>query len=226
MRRLPLLSGLAVAGALVIACGGNGPAASNAVPSIAVPSIALPSFALPSFDLSSFAIPSFAFPSFNTNADPELAAKFPQQIGGQPVTDVQTVNFITFMQAFAGDDPEEATKLQAFVQLLNNNGINPATLAFASGKATINDSDVEIQAFRTPGASAASFINLWPQLQAIDNNGDALPTQGQATVGGKQVVTFTDPEGNVSYVYPSGDTAWSIDNSDEAEAGAVFSALP
>src|SRR5450759_744123 len=37
--------------------------------------------------------PSFA-------GDPELAAKFPKQVDGQPVTSVQTARFIDFMSAF------------------------------------------------------------------------------------------------------------------------------
>ena len=180
---------------------------------------------LGSFEIPSFAIPSFAFPSFNTNADPELAAKFPTQVGGQPVTDVQTVNFMEFFSAFGGGDAYEQARIQAFVQLLASAGIDASKLSFGNAKTTVNGNDVQIQAFRTPGGSAATFISLWPQLAAIDQTSNTPPTQGTANIGGKNVTTFTDSDGNVTYVYPSGDTVWSVDTSDQAEAAAVFQAI-
>jgi hypothetical protein len=225
MRKLPVVSGVFVAGALAVAaCGGSNPAST--APSIPpLPSFAVPSFAIPSFPTGSFAIPSFAFPSFNANADPDLAARFPKTVAGQPVTNVVTYNFVELFTAFGGGDAESQAKLQAFVQLLANNGINAATLSFGSADATVNDSDVTIQAFRTPGGNAATFISLWPQLAAIDQTNNTPPTAGSATVGGKTVTTFTDSDGNVTYVYPSGDVVWSLDSSDQAEADAVFSAI-
>jgi hypothetical protein len=234
MRRIPVVSGaLVTAGLLLAACGGTAsPSNLPTVPAINLPSN-LPTIPpinmsnLPTIPpLGSFAIPSFAFPSFNTNSDPELAAKFPTQIGGQPVKDVQTVNFIEFMTAFSGDDPEEMTKVQAFVQLLANNNINAGQLAFGSANATVNDEDVELQAFRTPGVPATTFIGLWPQLSQIDQSGDNTPpTVGTATIAGKTVTTFTNSDGDVTYVYPSGDIAWSVDSTDQAVLDAVFAAV-
>jgi hypothetical protein len=236
MRRIPVVSGLFVAAAFsVAACGGtatpSGLPTVPAIPSGAIPSISIPSIDIPSIPpLGSFAIPSFAFPSFNTNADPDLAAKFPTQIGGQPVTDVTTVNFVEFMTAFAGDTPEDQTRLQAFMQLLDNNGINAATLSFGSGKATVNDESVRIQAFRTPGVPSTTFLTLWPQLAQIGNfsSGETPappPTVGSATIAGKTITTFTDEDGNVTYVYPSGDIAWGVESSDQATLEAVFGAV-
>src|SRR3954451_5688539 len=124
MRRIPVISGVFVAAALTVAACGGTPSGSSlpTVPAINLPSGAIPSITIPTIPpLGSFAIPSFAFPSFDAHADRDLEAKFPAQIGGQPVKNVQSVNFISFMQAFAGDDPEELAQEQAFVQLLTNN---------------------------------------------------------------------------------------------------------
>lgn len=247
MRRIPVASAALGAVALVAAaCGGGGPAAtalptvppvnipSGAVPSVTIPSVAIPSISIPSgIDIpslpplgGSFAIPSFVLPSFNANADPELAAKFPTTVDGNPVTRVETVNFVEFFQAFGGlGSPDQAAKFQAFVQLLANNGIDATKLAFGNASATVNGSPVQIQAFRTPGVPATTFVSLYPQLAQIDQTQEQLPTQGNANIGGKNVITFTDSTGNVTYIYPAGDIAWSVATSDPAEATAVFSAL-
>jgi hypothetical protein len=226
MRKLPVVSVVLAGAALAVAaCGGT--AASN-VPTIPpLPSgVTLPSLpvAIPTLP-GSFAIPSNLFPSFDSNADPTLAAKFPTQVGGQPVTDIQTVNFISFFQAFSEGDAYATARLQAFVGLLGSNGIDASQLSFGSGRATVNGDSVEVQAFRTPGSDAAKFVGLWPQLSAIDNNGEAAPTIGTASVGGKNVTTFTTTDESVTYVYPSGDTVWSVDDSDPTVAAAVFQAI-
>jgi len=227
MRKFPVVTGVFVAATLAVAaCGGSSPAASTLPTIPAVPSLAIPSFAIPSLNLGSFAIPSIAFPSFNANADPTLAAKFPTQVGGQPVTGVQTVNFVAFFQALAGDDESSASQLQSFVQLLGTNGVDATQLSFGSATTTVDGESVQIQAFRTPGGDINKFIALWPQLTALDDSEKTPPTVGTSNVGGKTVTTLTDPEDDsVTYIYAQGDTAWSVDSNDPAEAAAVFTAL-
>ena len=240
MRKFPVVSGMFVAGALVVAACSSGSTSPTVppvptvppIPSISIPTVPpisiptvppIPSISIPN---GSFALPSFAFPSFNTNADPDLAAKFPTQVGGEPVTNVETVNFMEFFTAFGGlGDAYAQAHMQALVALLSSNGIDATKLSFGRGDTQINGDTVRIQAFRTPGAQATQLLALWPQLQAISSTDNTAPTQGTANVGGKNVTTFTASDGTVTYVYPSGDILWSTDTSDPTEAAAVFQAL-
>ncbi len=226
MHKLSVVSGLIVAGAVAAACSGGTPAASSGptTPPINIPSIAIPSIEIPTLPTGSFEIPSFAIPSFDANADPALAARFPQTVAGQPVTDVKTYSFIAFFQAF-GTDAETQAEVQAEVAALTGAGIDATTLAIGNGVATVNGTPVEVGAFHTPGADSGKLLSVWAQLAAIGNPDQAPPTVGQATVGGKNVTTFTDDTGSVSYAYVQGDVLWLVDTTDPAEAEAVFSAL-
>jgi hypothetical protein len=213
-----------------VACGG-GPAASGqgvpslSVPSLSVPSFAIPSFAIPSFaipsGLSSFAIPSFVIPSFNTNVDPELAARFPQQIDGQPVERIQTVRFLDFATAL-GTDQEG---LQRFVQILASAGIDANAVTFGTGRATVNDDDVDFSAFRAPGVPAAQLLAVFPQISTVLDPDRPVPTVGSTTIAGKAITTLTPPEGDTDYFYPSGDVVWSVESDDQAVLETVFGAI-
>lgn len=232
MRKLPVISGVLVAGAMAVAaCGGaasptTGPINVPTLPPINLPTlppINLPSIAIPSLPIGSFAIPSFAFPSFDTNADPQLAAMFPTQVGGQPVTEVQTFNYLQFVSAFGGAG---ADSTQAFVAALTQAGIDPSTVSIGTAKTTVDGDEVSITAFRTPNVDATRLLALAPQLQQLTDPTAELPTVGTANVGGKTVTTLTDSDGNVDYVYPHGDVLWGTDSSDQTVVGTILSALP
>ncbi|HEY5520883.1 MAG TPA: hypothetical protein VIK08_09500 [Candidatus Limnocylindrales bacterium] len=231
MRTLLVRSGILVAAALAVAaCGGT---ATPTVPPVNVPSIAIPSIAIPSIPpillpsgaLPSIAIPSFAFPSFNTNADPALAARFPTQVAGQPVTNVQTVRFMDFLTLLGSDDQ---TTLTAFTQALTSIGVDPNTLTEGTATATVNGNSVQFEAIHMPGADANRFIQIWPQVTVLFSPEDQPPTLGQASIGGKNVSTLTDPStGDVSYLYANGDVVWSVSSAAaQAEVAAVLTALP
>ena len=227
MPTLPIRSGILVAAMLAVAaCGGTATPTVPPinVPSIAIPSIAIPSIAIPTLPGGSIAIPTFALPSFDTNADPALAARFPTQIAGQPVTDIQTVRFMDFLTLLGSSDPAQAT---AFTQAMASIGVDPRTLTEGTGMATVNDSTVPFEAIHTPGVDANRFIQVMPQLSVLFSPEDQPPTLGQATIGGKNVTTLTDPStGDVSYLYANGDVVWSVNSSDQAEVEAVLAALP
>jgi len=227
MRKLSIVSGALVATALAVAACGSTPAASTlptlpAVPSFAVPSIAIPSIAIPTLPVGSFALPGFSF----SNGDPTLTSRFPTQIAGQPVTNVYTVNFISFFQAFGQSDPESSARLQAFVQLLASAGIDATQVSFGSASVTVNGDEDQFQAFRTPGSDATKFVALYPQLAALNQSDTPPPVVGTANIGGKSVSTFTDVSTEtVTYIYPSGDVVWSMDTRFPDDAAAVFGAL-
>jgi len=161
---------------------------------------------------ASFPIPSFA-------GDPELAAKFPTQVAGQPVTTPQTARFIDFLGAFQ----TSAAEIDTIRQTLAAIGANLDTLTFGTATATVNGSSVSITALRTPGQDASRLIQNYGAL-STDNATDVLTPE---TIGGKNATRITTSDGTLSgWMYATGDTLWQVNSTDQAEAAAVFSALP
>jgi hypothetical protein len=236
MRKLPIVSGAMVAAALVVAaCGGTASptVAPVVVPSVAIPTIpavVVPSIAIPTvpaigatFAIPSFTIPSFAIPSFTSNADPALGAAFPTTIGGQPVTGVKTYLYIEFLNAFESDHPE---RILAFQQAMTSIGADPSKVSLGIAQATVNENPVNISAIRTPGVDANKLIAILPALAAAGGSDQSPPTISQTNIGGKNVTVVTDPDGNATYAYVSGDTAWTTASDDPATVAAIFAALP
>ncbi len=163
--------------------------------------------------------PSFA-------GDPELAAKFPKQVDGQPVTNVTTARFIDFMSAF-DTTPSAAASTKAQIdsmrQTLSAIGIDLNTIVFGYGTATVNGSSVGIQALRIPGQDANKLIQNY-LLFSSSNQGDTLSKE---TIGGKNVTVVKSATGFASaWLYATGDIAWEVSTSSQDEAAAVFAALP
>jgi hypothetical protein len=159
MRRLPVLSGVFVAGALAVAaCSGGTPAASS-VPTVppTVPPTSIPSIALPTLPTGSFVIPSFV-------SDTDLDSRFPTTVNGKPVTHSPSASFLLFVQSLGG--PDAQANIQAYVTLLQNNGINPATVTFGIGSVALGHAE-NFAAYHTPGVAAATLLSLYPQLEAI-----------------------------------------------------------
>jgi hypothetical protein len=215
MRKLPVVSGVFVTGALLVAaCGGT---AAPTVPPVTIPSIAIPSFAIPSLGLGSFQIPSFAIPSFN--GDPDLAAKFPKTINGATVSPPQTALYSEVFAALGG--AEDALK---FNQAMAAIGVNPATVSYGTADVDLNESET-ITAVRVPGSSASTLVGALPQLEQIFQPDEPAPVVGTTTLGGKSITTITDADGNVDYFYASGDTLWETDATDADDQSAIFGAL-
>jgi hypothetical protein len=209
-RRLLILPATAaLAGAIALAaCSSTPPAASGAAPPVALPSIAIPSITLPSI-----ALPSL--PSFTTNADPELAAKFPKTIDGQPVT-VSTFRFAEFMATLP------SASVDQFKAFATQAGIDVNAITFGLAQASVGGSTVSIQAIRSPGGDANRFIQA---IVAVAQAGGSPIALSPATVGGKNV-QVANPGDSAEYYYPAGDTAFLVTNVDATTAATILTALP
>jgi hypothetical protein len=184
--------------------GTSAPGASATPPATAAPSATAPGTSQTPF-------PSFA-------GDSDLAAKFPTQVAGQPLTNLTTLKFVDFVRAFSTAAQIDTTR-QTFAAL----GIDLDTVVFGSATATVNGSPVGIQAFRVPGQDAGKLIQNYALLSS-NNEGDTLK---QETSGGKSVSVVRSADGFAStWMYANGDILWLVSTSDQTEAAAVFSALP
>ncbi len=186
----------------------SSPLTGGPTPALSAPPQPGGSGPLPPF---SFAIPSFA-------PDTTLEAAFPTEIDGQPVTGIESVSFLAFLQAFE-TDPEVVAEFAAAMQGI---GVDPAAVGFASADVTVGDDTLELQAVRTPGGSAASALDA---LTALDPP-DPAPTITDETIGGKPVRVATLEDGEEEFVYANGDLAWLLPGADRAQAEVIFAALP
>jgi hypothetical protein len=164
--------------------------------------------------------PSFA-------GDPELAAKFPKQVDGQPVTNVTTARFSDFFSAF-DTTPSAAASTKAQLDSLRTIfagiGLNFDAMVFGSAQATVSGSSVEITAVRVPGQDANKLVQNYAMIPSALSSGD---TMSQATVGGKNVTVVKSATGTASnWMYANGDILWEVSTSNQDEAAAVFTALP
>ena len=85
-----------------------------------------------------------AIPSFDTNGDPELAARFPDTVGGAPLQ-VQSFRGDVFM-AGGGSDP-------SFTAFLDSVGAELDDVSVAFGGVMTAENPVSVGAFRILGAS-------------------------------------------------------------------------
>jgi hypothetical protein len=171
----------------------------------------MPSISIPSFGIPSFSIPSFA-------ADPVIEQAFPREIGGNPVTGIQSGSFLAILQAF---DPagEQTTEFVQGMQALN---VNPAAVAYGSGTVELNGDTTDLQVIRFPGGAAQTALDV---LVSIDEPDDP-PTLSTQTLGGKTVTVATDSSGDLEYYYVNGEWAWFLPDADEETAATIFAALP
>jgi hypothetical protein len=168
--------------------------------------------AVPTFDLSN---PNPATPA----PDPELIAHFPAQIDGQPVTDVESMQWLYFMCLFGGQE--------AFNQAASDpDGLNFATMSFGSAKATVDGEEVDLSAWRTPGNDANSIVQSLALLAAQTGNGTTPGSVTTSNVGGKNVYVWTDEDGAQGYAYVSGDTLIMFNDVTESQATKILAALP
>lgn len=200
---LALLTGAAL---LVVACGGAAPttaptggSATQAPPTGAVPSEGAPSIGLPGF--------SFALPSFNSDA--ELAAMFPTEVGGEPITAI-TMSGADFMAMGAGSKDIE-TALQQL-------GKTPSDLSVGSG----GNTKVTIFAFRIKGVPADQFLGKYLSSTAVGS------TVTDASFGGKSVKKVVTGGQVSAYLYLSGDILWTVGGNAPTDAllTEAFSKLP
>ncbi len=215
---------------IVIACSGGGgatlaPGTSSAPGATSAPAgpTAAPGggdtsqlcAGLPTFSVDASPQPTFA-------PDAELNARFPTEIDGQPVTDVRSYNWVAG-SCFYGASAETFQRFSQF--------FSPAVLAQlsqGSAEATVDDQEVFISAFRTPGGDPNQLFAHLPEFLAaigVEEADIAEYTVEPGSIAGKSVYVITDPDGDLSYSLVSGDAAFTVNDVTEDQAGIVFSAF-
>jgi hypothetical protein len=202
--------------AIVAGCGSSATSAPGAAtsPASAAPTAA----AIASSQPSAAATGGLVLPSFA--GDPDLAAKFPKEVAGKPVTNVTTARMVDFFTAFQTPQ-DQIDKTRADMTAI---GVNLDSLIVGFGQATVGTSTVQIQATRAPGMDASKILPAAAQLSVNDPQTDKITTE---TVGGKSVSVVRDAGGYASsWLYAKDDIIWQLNTSSQDEAAAVFSALP
>jgi hypothetical protein len=157
-----------------------------------------------------------AFPSFDLNGDPELAARFPDTVGGEPLQ-VQSMRGDTFM-SMGGSDP-------SFEAFLDSVGAELSDVSVAFGGAASGQSVLSVGAFRVLGASEDDLEREF--LAAGEASGD-MSGMTQTSVGGKDVWTASDASGDTNmsvFIYTKDDTLYFLTGTEE-QVAEILAALP
>ncbi|MEP7361039.1 MAG: hypothetical protein ABI744_05600 [Chloroflexota bacterium] len=164
------------------------------------------------------AAPTFSIsnpnPSFRSDA--ALLSHFPTTVDGQPVTDATANPWIDLLCA-GGQGAFNRTA-----------SANPsfASMSFGHFTANVDGEDVDVSAFRQPGADANVLAQTIAALAFASGNPIDLGQVTTTTVGGKSVYTWTDADGIKGYGYVSGDTLIIIDSATDSQATKIIAALP
>lgn len=153
-----------------------------------------------------------AIPSLDMNGDAELASRFPETVGGEPLL-VQSMRGETILSV--GESPE-------LENLLETLDARPEDLSLAVGVTAARD--VQVTAFRIVGTSQGSLETQF--LQSIEALGDTTGFD-RVSVGGKDVWKAQQEAATAGdlFVYVKDDTVYSVLGSEE-DAAEVFGALP
>ena len=159
-----------------------------------------------------------ANPSFDLNGDPELAARFPDTVGGQPLQ-MLSLRGDAFMQG-GGSDPQ-------FEAFLDSVGADLEDVSVAFGGAAGGDPSggLSVGAFRILGANEDDLEREF--LAASEQAGDISGFE-QTNIGGKDLWTGSDPSGQVEtsvYLYTKDDTLYFLTGT-EAQVAEILAALP
>jgi hypothetical protein len=226
VRRTPFLILSAATLALVGACGGGGAPATLAPGTTVAPGTAVAPATQPAGPVgntcSAYPTPNPAgSPQPVIPGDPELEALFPSEIDGAPVDDIASFNWLAYLCFYQGQ-----SGLDDIVANVPG-GIDP-TFTYANADAVVAGEDVGIDAFRTPGRDAGLMVQNFAQLILI-LGGPIEETQGSmasASIGGKNAFVWTQPDAELSYLYPRGDVLFGMTDGTEAQAATIFAALP
>jgi hypothetical protein len=157
-----------------------------------------------------------ALPTFGLDGDPELAARFPSTVGGQPLT-VQS--FRGDMFAGMGGVDEE------FEDFLAATGADLEDVSVAFG-GVMDDADsfLSVAAFRVLGVSQDRL-----EEEFLGSAADEVEDLSRQTIGGKSVwvATYDVDEFGMSgaYFYVKDDTAYWMTGPEELVA-EILAALP
>jgi hypothetical protein len=186
-------------GIIVLALAG---CAAGASPSPSLPTLppasvpALPS-GLPSIDPS--AIPSITLPSSlpsglpSMNADADLEAQLPDEVGGQAL---QKVSFAG--SEFLGTGNPQAAEFEALLQRLSKTA-DDFTFAVAGGAA------INISAFKIEGTDSNQLLQ-----SILDTGANRGMVVAEETRGGKAITKLTPPTGPVQHYYTKGDVVFVV----------------
>ena len=169
--------------------------------------------AVPTFSISNPVEPSFP-------RDEVAEGHFPATIDGQPVTDVESQQWLYFLCYLGGQASFEQAANQA-------GGVNLATSSFAQANATVDGEEVALTAWRSPGTDANSLVQYLSMLALQSGTDITVSDIQQTNVAGKNVYTWTDSEdGSKGFAYPSGDTLIIFDGVTDSQATKILTALP
>jgi hypothetical protein len=156
-----------------------------------------------------------ALPSFDLDGDPELAARFPSTVGGQPL----------IVQSFRGDMFLSMGVDESFQEFLDATGAELEDVSVAFGGMATEDDFLNVAAFRVLGVSQDRLEQEF--LGAAEE--DLSDELERATIGGKQVwaASFMDGElGSMGiYVYTKDDTVYWMTGPEDLVA-EILEALP
>ena len=159
-----------------------------------------------------------ALPSFDLNGDPELAARFPDTVGGQPLQ-VQSFRGDVFEQS-GGSDPT----FQAFLDSIGAE-MSDVSVAFGAAAGSDPSSALTVGAFRVLGANEEDLQREF--IAASEESGDVTGLS-QSSIGGKDVWTASDPSGETEmsvFIYTKDDTLYFLTGSEE-QVAEILAALP
>jgi hypothetical protein len=168
------------------------------------------------------AVPTFSIGNPDPASPPPdtgLLAHFPAAIDGQPLTDVQAIQWVWFLCSFGG----QAAVDQAIAEA--EGSFNLATMSFGGATATVDGEEVSLTAFRTPGSDANAMVTSLALIAASTGNTGVSGAVQTATISGKSVYIWTDEDGAKSYAYPSGDTLIFFGEVTESQAAKIIAAL-
>lgn len=158
-----------------------------------------------------------AFPSFDANGDPELAARFPETVGGQPIN-VQSFRGDIFM---AAGEPDPS-----FTAFLDSVGADLDDVSVAFGGAMSGESLLSVAAFRVLGANEDELETEFLAASQADGDIEGL---AQTSVGGKDVWSAADATGAMPglsmFIYVKDDTVYFLTGTEE-QAAEILAALP
>ncbi|MDQ4036532.1 MAG: hypothetical protein M3153_11510 [Chloroflexota bacterium] len=159
-----------------------------------------------------------ALPSFDLNGDPELAARFPDTVGGEPLM-VQSFRGDTFEEV-GGSDPT----FQAFLDSIGAE-MSDVSVAFGGAAGADPASVLSVGAFRVLGASEDELEREF--IAASEESGD-MTGLSPSSLAGKDIWTATDPSGETGssvFIYTKDDTLYFLTGSEE-QVSEILAALP
>lgn len=160
--------------------------------------------------------PGGAIPSFDLNGDPELAGRFPDTIGGEPLQ-VQSMRGDTFM-SMGGSDP-------SFQEFLDSIGAELEDVSVAFGGSVSGESMLSVGAFRVLGANEDDLEREF--ISASEEAGDVSGLE-RTNIGGKDVWTASDPSGDLDMsvtIYTKDDTVYFLTGTTD-QVTEILAALP